>query len=101
MKKIFVVLILVNVFIVMFVFVVVDIGIWYSGVKFGWLYYFDVNIGLKVSDNNNGLNQYNIDYDNVGGGVYVGYQMILWLVLEGGYDYLGNMQIKGKYSVGV
>ena len=33
-------------------------------------------------------------------GGYTGYQITPWLAVEGGYDFLGNMQIKGQHGAG-
>lgn len=100
MKKTLFALIIANAFTATTAFAAADTGTWYSGAKFGWSHYFDASTGSEASDNNNGSSQYNIDHDNVGGGVYAGYQMTPWLAVEGGYDYLGNMQMKGNHSAG-
>ena len=95
MKKTLVALILANVFTATTAFAAADVGTWYGGAKFGWSHYFDTNTGAKAHDANNSFDQ-----DNVGGGVYTGYQITPWLAVEGGYDYLGNMQIKGQHGAG-
>ncbi len=83
MKKTLVALILANAFTATSAFAAADTGTWYSGAKFGWSHYFDASTGSKASDNN-GSNQYNIDHDNVGGGVYAGYQMTRGLYWKAG-----------------
>ena len=93
MKKTLVALILANAFTATTAFAAADVGTWYGGAKFGWSHYFDTNTGAKAHDANNSFDQ-----DNVGGGVYTGYQITPWLAVEGGYDYLGNMQIKGQHG---
>jgi OOP family OmpA-OmpF porin len=100
MKKTLVALILVNVCTATTAFAAADAGTWYSGAKFGWSHYFDTNTGSKALESNNSSNHFDIDHDNVGGGIYTGYQITPWLAVEGGYDYLGNMQIKGQHSAG-
>ena len=95
MKKTLVALILANAFTATTAFAAADVGTWYGGAKFGWSHYFDTNTGAKAHDANNSFDQ-----DNVGGGVYTGYQITPWLAVEGGYDYLGNMQIKGQHGAG-
>ncbi|MHC9003785.1 outer membrane beta-barrel protein [Enterobacter sp. P82] len=95
MKKTLVALILANAFTATTAFAAADVGTWYGGAKFGWSHYFDTNTGAKAHDVNNSFDQ-----DNVGGGVYTGYQITPWLAVEGGYDYLGNMQIKGQHGAG-
>ncbi|MGG7520064.1 outer membrane beta-barrel protein [bacterium BS0013] len=95
MKKTLVALILANAFTATTAFAAADVGTWYGGAKFGWSHYFDTNTGAKAHDANNSFDQ-----DNIGGGVYTGYQITPWLAVEGGYDYLGNMQIKGQHGAG-
>ena len=95
MKKTLVALILANAFTATTAFAAADVGTWYGGAKFGWSHYFDTNTGAKAHNANNSFDQ-----DNVGGGVYTGYQITPWLAVEGGYDYLGNMQIKGQHGAG-
>lgn len=95
MKKTIVALIIANAFTTTAAFAAGDAGTWYSGAKFGWSHYFDTNTGAKARENNSGTNHFDIDRDNVGGGIYTGYQINPWLAVEGGYDYLGNMQING------
>lgn len=98
MKKTIVALIIANALTATTAFAAGDAGTWYSGAKFGWSHYFDANTGSKAQDNNNGSNHFDIDRDNVGGGIYTGYQITPWLAVEGGYDYLGNMQINGLHG---
>lgn len=98
MKKTIVALIIANAFTATAAFAAGDAGTWYTGGKFGWSHYFDTNTGNNAHANNNGSNHFDIDHDNVGGGIYTGYQINPWLAVEGGYDYLGNMQIKGHHG---
>lgn len=100
MKKTLVALVIINAFTATTAFAAADAGTWYSGAKFGWSHYFDTNTGEKAVGGNNGSTHFDIDHDNVGGGVYTGYQITPWLAVEGGYDYLGNMQIKGQQGAG-
>lgn len=86
MKKTLITLIIANALTATTAFAAADAGTWYAGGKFGWSHYFDSNTQQHVG----------FDRDNVGGGVFTGYQMTPWLALEGGYDYLGNMQFNGK-----
>lgn len=67
---------------------VADAGSWYAGSKFGWSHYGDTN------------SQHDADFDrdNVGGGIFTGYQINPWLAVEGGYDYLGNMGANGNHG---
>ncbi|WP_025123404.1 MULTISPECIES: outer membrane beta-barrel protein [unclassified Serratia (in: enterobacteria)] len=85
MKKILITLIIANALTASTAFAAAEVGSWYPGSKFGWSHYGD-------SDSNQP-----VDYErnNVGGGIYAGYQINPWLAVEGGYDYLGNMQMKG------
>lgn len=98
MKKTVVALIIANAFTASAAFAAGDAGTWYTGGKFGWSHYFDTNTGAKAQGNNSGSNHFDIDRDNVGGGIYTGYQITPWLAVEGGYDYLGNMQINGQHG---
>ncbi|MEO3989632.1 porin OmpA [Pseudocitrobacter cyperus] len=94
MKKTLITLLIVNAFTATTAFAAADAGTWYAGTKFGWSHYFDAN----TSHDNNHNSDFDYDRDNVGGGVFTGYQITPWLAVEGGYDYLGNMQIHGKQS---
>ncbi|EKJ8220766.1 porin OmpA [Citrobacter sedlakii] len=98
MKKTVIALIVANAFSATSAFAAADAGTWYGGAKFGWSHYFDAKTGAKAVENNNDSNHFNIDRDNVGGGIYTGYQITPWLAVEGGYDYLGNMQIAGQHG---
>lgn len=98
MKKTVLALIIVNAFTATSALAAGDAGTWYGGAKFGWSHYFDTETGSKAHENNNGSNQFDISRDNVGGGFYTGYQITPWLAVEGGYDYLGNMQINGRHG---
>lgn len=96
MKKTLITLLIVNAFTASTAFAAADAGTWYAGTKLGWSHYFDAktNTGNNVNQNKD----FDYDRDNVTGGVFTGYQMTPWLAVEGGYDYLGNMQIHGKQS---
>lgn len=98
MKKTVVALIIANAFTATAAFAAGDAGTWYSGGKLGWSHYFDTNTGSKALDNNSGSNHFDLDQDNVSGGIYTGYQINSWLAVEGGYDYLGNMQLNGHHA---
>ncbi|EJL7978699.1 OmpA family protein [Vibrio cholerae] len=52
----------------------------YIGAKSGWVYF------------SNGCESHNIDCDKdeLGGGAFIGYQLMPWLSLEVGYDYFGK-----------
>jgi OOP family OmpA-OmpF porin len=88
MKKTLITLIIVNAFTATTAFAAADVGSWYAGAKFGWTHYSDANTRQHT----------NLDRDNVGGGIFTGYQITPWLAVEGGYDYLGNMQIHGQHN---
>lgn len=88
MKKTLITLIIVNAFTATTAFAAADVGSWYAGSKFGWTHYSDANTRQHT----------NLDRDNVGGGIFTGYQITPWLAVEGGYDYLGNMQIHGQHN---
>lgn len=61
---------------------------WYAGAKLGWSHYTHLNLSKQA------VNPYNRDKNDLGAGVFAGYQVNPWLAIEGGYDYLGKM----KYS---
>ncbi|RQW29696.1 porin OmpA [Rhodobacteraceae bacterium CH30] len=63
----------------------------YFGAKVGWSDFYNQNYapGLMEGHNSNS--------DEVGGGVYGGYQINDWFALEGGYDYLGKQRVD-KFS---
>lgn len=93
MKKTLIALIILNTCAASTAFAAADAGTWYGGAKFGWSHYFD------ASSNSAGeATHFDFDRDNVGGGVFAGYQITPWLAAEGGYDYLGNMQLNGKHG---
>lgn len=75
MKKTVVALIIANAFTATAAFAAGDAGTWYSGGKLGWSHYFDTNTGSKALDNNSGSNHFDLDQDNVSGGIYTGYQI--------------------------
>lgn len=96
MKKTLVALMILNACAVSTAFAAGDAGTWYGGAKFGWSHYGDVSASNKLNETLAPSNDFNVDHDNVGGGVFGGYQITDWLAVEGGYDYLGNMQYNGN-----
>lgn len=99
MKKTLVALMVLNACAVSTAFAAGDAGTWYSGAKFGWSHYADVHGKNGFNANQAAADDFNVDHDNVGGGVFGGYQINDWLAVEGGYDYLGNMQYNGNNGV--
>ncbi|MEJ5073306.1 porin OmpA [Enterobacter ludwigii] len=99
MKKTLVALIVLNACAVSSAFAAGNANTWYAGAKFGWSHYADVSGNKNFNENLNASNDFNVDHDNVGGGVFGGYQITNWLAVEGGYDYLGNMQFNGNNGV--
>ena len=89
MKKTLITLIIANALTATSAFAAADAGNWYAGSKFGWSHYNDTNSSHDVD----------FDSDNVGGGIFAGYQINTWLAVEGGYDYLGNMGVNGHHGV--
>lgn len=96
MKKTLITLIIANALTATTAFVAADAGTWYAGGKFGWSHYFDTSASLQSNTAGQKYGDVGFDSDNVGGGVFTGYQITPWLAVEGGYDYLGNMQFNGK-----
>ncbi|WP_288846021.1 porin OmpA [uncultured Citrobacter sp.] len=96
MKKTLITLIIANALTATTAFAAADAGTWYAGGKFGWSHYFDTSASQQTGANGNKYGDVGFDSDNVGGGVFTGYQITPWLAVEGGYDYLGNMQFNGK-----
>lgn len=92
MKKIVIVIVVVLVGFVIVVQVVLKDNIWYIGVKLGWFQYYDIGF-----INNNGL----IYENQLGVGVFGGYQVNLYVGFEMGYDWLGCMLYKGSVENGV
>ncbi|MCS2152839.1 porin OmpA [Scandinavium goeteborgense] len=99
MKKTLVALIVLNACAVSSAFAAGNANTWYAGAKFGWSHYADVSGNKDFNDSLSASNDFNVDHDNVGGGVFGGYQITDWLAVEGGYDYLGNMQFNGNNGV--
>ena len=89
MKKTLITLIIANALTATSAFAAADAGNWYAGSKFGWSHYNDTSSSHDVD----------FDSDNVGGGIFAGYQINTWLAVEGGYDYLGNMGVNGHHGV--
>lgn len=73
---------------------------WYAGAKAGWSNYYNSDIDRKVSHDSNTQTRFDTGRNNVGGGVFAGYQVSDWMSLEGGYDYLGNMGLRSSNSTG-
>ncbi|WP_368749882.1 outer membrane beta-barrel protein [Klebsiella aerogenes] len=73
---------------------------WYAGVKAGWSDYYDADIGHDLSPGADRGTEYNLHGSNAAGGVFVGYQALDWLAVEGGYDYLGNASITSNNAYG-
>ncbi|MCT4703285.1 porin OmpA [Enterobacteriaceae bacterium H20N1] len=99
MKKTLVALLMVNALAATNAFAAADANTWYGGAKMGWSHYFDASGNKDFSDNVNNATDFDFDKDNVSGGVFGGYQITPWLAVEGGYDYLGNMDIHGNHGV--
>jgi OmpA-OmpF porin, OOP family len=99
MKKTLIALIVLNTCAVATASAAGDAGTWYGGAKFGWSHYADISGNKNFNQNLTSSNDFNSEHDNVGGGVFGGYQINNWLAVEGGYDYLGNMQFNGNNGV--
>ncbi|MBJ2064336.1 porin OmpA [Serratia odorifera] len=99
MKKTLAALIVLNACAVTPAFAAADTGTWYGGAKLGWSHYFDASADKDFSDNLDHATDFDFNKDNTTGGVFAGYQINSWLAVEGGYDYLGNMQINGNNGV--
>lgn len=96
MKKTLITLIIANALTATTAFAAADAGTWYAGGKFGWSHYFDTSTNQSVNADGNKYGDVGVNKDNVGGGVFTGYQITPWLAVEGGYDYLGNAQFNGR-----
>lgn len=69
---------------------------WYAGGKLGWS-----NFQVSKDDVSSTLNTYDVTrHDDVGGGVYGGYQFNNWFGIEAGYDYLGKMDFDSSAGAG-
>lgn len=99
MKKTLIALLAINAFAVSNVYAAADANTWYGGAKLGWSHYFDASGGNNFNDNSHNATDFDFDKDNMSGGVFTGYQITPWLAVEGGYDYLGNMDIHGNNGV--
>ncbi|WP_310606627.1 porin OmpA [Buttiauxella brennerae] len=99
MKKTLVALIVLNACAVSNVFAAADANTWYGGAKMGWSHYFDASGDKNFSDNASDATDFDFNKDSTSGGVFAGYQVLPWLAVEGGYDYLGNMGINGNNGV--
>lgn len=73
-------------------------GEWYTGVKAGWSDYYNADIGKNLSSEAEG--SYTLHGSNAIGGAFLGYQVIDWLGVEGGYDYLGNASFSSPTAAG-
>jgi OOP family OmpA-OmpF porin len=93
MKKTLLALVILNAFAATNAIAAADTNTWYGGAKLGWSHYFDANSNNDFNDNLDDATDFDFNSDNVGGGVFAGYQILDWLAVEGGYDYLGNMGI--------
>lgn len=71
---------------------------WYAGVKAGWSDYYNSNIGKNLSSGAN--SDYKLHGSNAVGGIFLGYQALDWMEIEGGYDYLGNASFSNSTSAG-
>ncbi|MGU9866976.1 porin OmpA [Kluyvera ascorbata] len=96
MKKALITLIIANALTASTAFAAADAGTWYTGGKFGWSHYSDTSTSQQTNADGNKFGDVGKNSDNVGGGVFTGYQITPWLAVEGGYDYLGNMQFNGR-----
>ena len=96
MKKALITLIIANALTATTAFAAADAGTWYTGGKFGWSHYSDTSTSQQTNADGNKFGDVGKNSDNVGGGVFTGYQINPWLAVEGGYDYLGNMQFNGR-----
>ncbi|SUW65700.1 Outer membrane protein II [Buttiauxella agrestis] len=96
MKKTLIALIVINACAVTNANAAADANTWYSGAKLGWSHYSDISGNNNFNGNQNNSTEFDTDSDNVGGGVFWGYQILPWLAVESGYDYLGNMQVQGN-----
>lgn len=65
MKKTLITLIIAHTFTATVAFAAAETGTWYAGSKFGWSHYGDSSTDRQVD----------VDRDNVGGGVFTGYQI--------------------------
>jgi len=69
---------------------------WYAGGKLGWS-----NYGIGNSDINSSLTSYDVtSHDDVGAGVFAGYQLNNWFGIEAGYDYLGKFDYDSSVGSG-
>lgn len=99
MKKIAAALLVLNACAITNVYAAADTDTWYGGAKFGWSHYFDANSDTDFNDDLSNATAFDFDSGNVSGGVFAGYQILDWLAVEGGYDYIGNMQIDANKGV--
>ncbi|VFP88218.1 porin OmpA [Candidatus Erwinia haradaeae] len=69
---------------------------WYSGIKLGWSHYNDIDYSNIPYQKNEGPNHPN----QIGSGIFFGYQANPHLSFDLGYDWLGRMPNKGKTTHG-
>ncbi|WP_303807841.1 porin OmpA [Aeromonas rivipollensis] len=67
---------------------------WYGGAKLGWSNFYGV-------DESNSISTEDKDDDEVGAGVFAGYQINQNLGIELGYDYLGKLKYNGTRNAAV
>ncbi|MGF1786888.1 OmpA family protein [Photobacterium swingsii] len=60
---------------------------WYAGARIGGTHYNNFEGIIKGADDQ-------LDKDDFGGGVFVGYNFVPWFALEGGYTHLGKLKSK-------
>lgn len=58
---------------------------WYAGARVGGTSYSGLSIDSRSSD---------VDKEDWGGGVFLGYNIVPWFAVEGGYTYLGEMDFE-------
>jgi OOP family OmpA-OmpF porin len=64
---------------------------WYAGARIGATHYSDFNGNISSDDLK--------DDDDLGGGVFLGYNVNEWFALESGYTYLGKLDIDNNQSI--
>ncbi|OAN11643.1 hypothetical protein A3K86_22265 [Photobacterium jeanii] len=60
---------------------------WYAGARIGGTHYNNFEGIIKNAD---------LDKDDFGGGVFIGYNFVPWFALEGGYTHLGKLKDKAN-----
>jgi len=64
---------------------------WYAGARIGATHYSDFEQNLFVNADT--------DKDNLAGGLFLGYNLSDWFALEGGYTYLGKIEIDDHANI--